>query len=155
MALRRDCRQKQNKTSFSPLCVFLFSQNSLKRFWGSFLWHLWIGRARHPGPPSLPRHFGVEFLNVGGWLTHGDLAMEVGVDFLAVVQHCLIPARVRSEWSRLKRKDLGSIWALKIPPMLVMLGWVLLVCVVLPFLFLLVLLPSFGGSLTVVELFVA
>ena len=45
---------------------------------------LWIGRARHPRPPSLPRHVGVEFLDVGGWLTHGDLALEVGVDFHAV-----------------------------------------------------------------------
>ena len=78
---------------------------------GLLLWHLWIGRARHPGPPSLPRHVGVEFLNVGGWLTHGDLALEVGVDFLAVAEHRLIPARVRSEWSRLKGKGLASIWA--------------------------------------------
>ena len=37
--------------------------------------------------------------------------MDTGVDFLAVVEHRLIPARVRSEWSRLKRKDLSSIWA--------------------------------------------
>ena len=37
--------------------------------------------------------------------------MEAGVDFLAVAEHRLIPARVRSEWSRLKKKDLASIWA--------------------------------------------
>ena len=60
---------------------FLFSQNSRERLWSSVLWHLWIGRARHPGPPSLPRH--------------------VGVEFLAVAEHRLIPARVRGEWSRL------------------------------------------------------
>ena len=59
----------------------------------------------------LPSHFGVEFLNVGGWLTHGDLALEVGDDFLAVVEHRLIPARVWGEWARLKRKSLASIWA--------------------------------------------
>ena len=58
-----------------------------------------------------PRHVDVEFLNVGGWLTHGDFALEVGVDFLAVAEHRLIPARVRSEWSRLKRKGLASAWA--------------------------------------------
>ena len=52
---------------------------------GLLLWYILIGRARHPGPPSLPRQVGVEFLDVGGWLTHGDLALEVGVDFLAVV----------------------------------------------------------------------
>ena len=27
------------------------------------LWHLWIGRARHPGPGSA--HFLIEVLNVG------------------------------------------------------------------------------------------
>ena len=37
--------------------------------------------------------------------------MDTGVDFLAVVEHRLIPARVRSEWSRLRRKGLASIWA--------------------------------------------
>ena len=55
--------------------------------------------------------WGLEFHNVGGWLTHGDLALDTGVDFLAVVEHWLIPARVRSEWSRLRKKDLASIWA--------------------------------------------
>ena len=53
----------------------------------------------------------VELFNVGGWLTHGDLALEAGVDFLAVVEHWLIPARVRGEWARLRRRGLGSIWA--------------------------------------------
>ena len=75
-ALWRDCRQTKYKTSFSPSWVFLFSRNLTKRFWGLLLWHLWIGRARHPGPPSHVRHFGVEFHNVGGWLTHGDLALR-------------------------------------------------------------------------------
>ena len=108
-ALRRICRQKQCKTSFSPFRVFLFGRISRIRFWGLKIWHLWLGRARHPGPTSLPPHLGIEVLNVGGWLTHGDLALEVGVDFLAVVEHRLIPARVRSEWSRLKGKGLSSI----------------------------------------------
>ena len=53
----------------------------------------------------------IEFHNVGGWLTHGDLALHAGVDFLAVAEHRLIPARVRSEWSRLKGRGLSSIWA--------------------------------------------
>ena len=110
-ALRRNCRQKKRETSFSPFRVFLFSRNSRDRFWGLVFWHLWIGRARHPGPNSTPPHLGVEVLNVGGWLTHGDLALEARVDFLAVVEHRLIPARVRSEWSRLRNKDLSSIWA--------------------------------------------
>ena len=73
------------------------------------LWHFWIGRARHPGPGSLP--FQVEVLNVGGWLTHCDFALDVAVDFLAVVEHRLIPARVRSEWARLRCRKIASIWA--------------------------------------------
>ena len=54
---------------------------------------------------------GIEVLNVGGWLTHGDLALDIDVDFLAVVEHRLIPARVWSEWSRLKKKNVASIWS--------------------------------------------
>ena len=53
----------------------------------------------------------VELFNVGGWLTHGDFALEAGADFLAVVEHNLIPARVRGEWSRLRRSGVSSIWA--------------------------------------------
>ena len=77
------------------------------RFWGVILWYLWVGRARHPGPGS----FGVsvELFNVGGWLTHGDFALESSADFLAVVEHRLIPARVRVEWSRLRRSAVSSI----------------------------------------------
>ena len=110
-ALWRNCRQIQRETSFSPFRFFLFSRNSRARFWGSVFWHLWIGRAHHPGPTSLPPHLGVEVLYVGGWLTHGDLASDVVVDFLAVVEHRLIPVRVRSEWSRLQEKRMASIWA--------------------------------------------
>ena len=110
-ALRRICRQKYGETSFSPFCVFLFSRNSRVRFWGLILWLLWVWRARHPGPASVPRCVGIEVFNVGGWLTHGNLALEVDVDFLAVAEHRLIPARVRSEWARLRRKGLASVWA--------------------------------------------
>ena len=72
---------------------------------------MWIGRAKHPGPAPLSRHVSVEVLNVGGWLTHSDLALEVDVDFLAVVEHRLILARVRGEWAGLKRKSSASFWA--------------------------------------------
>ena len=74
------------------------------------LWHLWIGSAGHLGPDSVP--FLIEVLNVGRWLTHGDFALGAEVDFLAVVEHRLIPARVRSEWARLWCKMLASIGAL-------------------------------------------
>ena len=33
------------------------------------LWHLWIGRARNPGPGG-PGHLAMEVFNVGSWLTH-------------------------------------------------------------------------------------
>ena len=56
-------------------------------------------------------HVALEVFNVWGWLTHSDLALEAGVDFLAVVEHRLIPARVRSEWARLKGKGLACVWA--------------------------------------------
>ena len=59
------------------------------------------------GPTPLVQRVGVEVFNVGGCLTHGDLALEVGVDFLAVVEHRLIPAGVRSEWARLRKKGLA------------------------------------------------
>ena len=31
--------------------------------------------------------------------------------FMAVVEHRLIPARVRSEWARLRNKGVASLWA--------------------------------------------
>ena len=100
------------------------------------LWHLWIGRARHPGPGSAPFLF--EVLNVGRWLARSDFSMGAEVDFLAVVEHRLILARVRGEWARLRCKRLASIWA----P----------VCVVLLFRCLLLPLFSFSVFLIVVGL---
>ena len=60
---------------------------------------------------GLPCHLAAEVFNVGGWPTRGDLALDAKVDFLAVVEHRLIPARVRSEWARLKGKGVASLWA--------------------------------------------
>ena len=74
------------------------------------LWLLWVGRARHPGPFS--GSVSTEVFNVGGWLTHGDPALETCVDFLAVVEHRLVPARVRGEWARLRARGASSIWSL-------------------------------------------
>ena len=72
---------------------------------------VWIGRAWHPGPVG-GGALGLEALNVGGWLTHGDTASETTADFLAVSEQRLIPARVRSEWAGLRRKGIHSVWAL-------------------------------------------
>ena len=58
----------------------------------------------------LPIIFLLRFFNVGGWLTH-DLALDAGLDILAVTEHRLIPARVRSEWARLRAKGVASVWA--------------------------------------------
>ena len=73
-------------------------------------WYLWIGRAKDPGP-SPSHHLAVEVFSVGGWLAHGDLALDTGLDFLAVTEHRLIPARVRLEWARLRSKGVASVWA--------------------------------------------
>ena len=73
------------------------------------LWLLWVGRARHPGPFS--GSMSVEVFNVGGWLTHGDMVLETRVDFLAVVEHRLVPARVRGEWARLRARGASSVWS--------------------------------------------
>ena len=108
-AFWRNCRLKQCETFFSPSGVFLCSRYSLNRWWGKVLWLMWIGRARHPGPFS--GCLSVEVFSVGGWLTHGDLALETDVDFLAVVEHRLVPARVRSEWARLRARGASSVWS--------------------------------------------
>ena len=102
---------KNVRPLFLLFCVFLYSRNPAKRFWGLIFWHFWAGRARHLGPPSQPQYISLEVHNVGGWLTHGDLALGADVDFLAVAEHRLIPARVRSEWSRLRSKGISSVWA--------------------------------------------
>ena len=49
---------------------------------------LHIGRARHPVRyRGTPGHLSVEFLYVGGWLTHGDMAVDSCAQFLAVAEH--------------------------------------------------------------------
>ena len=97
-------------------------QNLNSSFWwrGTLVWHLWIGRARHPGPGAAS--FAVEVFYVGGWLTHGDLVLETEVDFLTVVEHRLIHATVRGEDFVGKGWLLSGRLLLKILLMLVMLG---------------------------------
>ena len=88
---------------------FLANRKSLCWFGGVVCWHLWIGGARYPRQTI--SGLAVEVFNVGGWLPRGDCALDVDVDFLAVVEHRLIPARVRSEYATLRTKDISSAWA--------------------------------------------
>ena len=87
---------------------------------------MWIGRAKNPGLGS-SHHLSVEVFNVGGWLTHGDLALDAGVDFLAVTEHRLIPARVRSEWARLMERKVLLLFGRLLLRMLLMLAMLVLV----------------------------
>ena len=41
----------------------------------------------------------------------GILALETSVDFLAVVEHRLVPARVRGDCARLRARGASSIWS--------------------------------------------
>ena len=66
-------------------------------------------RARHHD--LRPNNLLLRFSVWGGCLTHGELALEAHVDFLAVVEHSLIPAWVRCEWTRWRAKGLASTWA--------------------------------------------
>ena len=73
-----------------------------------------IGRARHPGPgPRVftPGQLSIEFANVGGWLTSGDVALDSSAQFLAVAEHRLIPSRARSVCHQLRKAGHHSVWA--------------------------------------------
>ena len=75
---------------------------------------LHIGRSRHPGPGKrffTPGQLSVEFVNVGGWLTYGDLAIDSCAQFLAVAEHRLVPSRARSVGHLLRRAGHQSVWA--------------------------------------------
>ena len=66
---------------------------------------LHIGRARHPGLGKrsfIPGQLSIEFANIGGWLTCGDLAMDSCAQFLA------FPARARSVGHQLRRAGFHS-----------------------------------------------
>ena len=80
---------------------------------GVIVWMFHIGRARHLGPGPWffpPGPLSVEFVNVGGWLTHGDLALYSCAQFLAVAEHRLISTRARSVCHQLRRAGHHSVW---------------------------------------------
>ena len=75
---------------------------------------LYIGRARHsgPGPRDFsPGQLSIEFVNVGGWLTSGDMALDSCAQFLAVAEHRLIPSRARAVCHQLRKAGHYSVWA--------------------------------------------
>ena len=53
----------------------------------------------------------IEFVNVGGWLTSGDLALDSCAQFLAIAEHRLIPSRARSVGHLLRKAGYQSVWA--------------------------------------------
>ena len=53
----------------------------------------------------------IEFADVGGWLTSGDLALDSCAQFLAVAEHRLIPSRARSICHQLRKAGHHSVWA--------------------------------------------
>ena len=58
-----------------------------------------------------PGQLSIEFVNVGGWLTYGDLALDSCAQFLAVAEHRLIPSRARSVCHQLRRAGHHSVWS--------------------------------------------
>ena len=75
--------QKHHETTFPHrIGRFLFGkQKDLLLFSGVVIcWMLHIGRARHSGPGPrdvIPGQLSIEFINIGGWLTSGDLWIPV------------------------------------------------------------------------------
>ena len=103
------------KTTFSLFWMcFLVSKRTLYFFGRVIMLMLHIGRARHPGPGPrsfTPGQLSIEFVNVVGWLTYGDLALDSCAQFLAIAEHRLIPARARSVCHQLRRAGYHSVWA--------------------------------------------
>ena len=48
---------------------------------------------------------------MGGWLTHGDLALDSCAQFLAVAEHRLIPSGARSVCHQLREAGYQSVWS--------------------------------------------
>ena len=100
---------------FTPFWTFfLVSKRTIFFFAEVVVWMFQIGRARHPGPSQrffTPGQLSVEFVNVGGWLTYGDLALDSCAQFLAVAEHRLIPSRGRSVSHQLRKAGHQSVWS--------------------------------------------
>ena len=108
--------QTHCKTTYPTLVgrFFLVSKRSTFFFGRVIVCMFHIGSARHPGPCQLffpPGQLSIEFVNVGGWLTYGDLALDSCAKFLAVAEHRSIPSRARSVCHQLRRAGHHSVWS--------------------------------------------
>ena len=98
----RDC-----KTKISPMVrrVFLVNKRTIF-FFG-------VGDLDAPYREAfLPNQLSVKFVNVGGWLTYGELALDSCAQFLAVAEHRLIPSGARSITHLLCQAGHQSVWSL-------------------------------------------
>ena len=53
----------------------------------------------------------IEFVNVRGWLTNGDMALDSCAQFLAVADHRIILTKAKSVGHQLRKADRQSVWA--------------------------------------------
>ena len=100
------CGQNDSTTTFSSSGRhgLLVSKRTLCSFGGWWSGCI-ISEGQTPGPVS------GSGLNVGGWLTNGDMALDSCAQFLAVAEHRLIPATARSIGRELRKADRQSVRA--------------------------------------------
>ena len=95
--------------------LFLGNKKTCFFFLGGLFYgcYILVGPRHHgPGPRVFtPGQLSIEFVNVGGWLTHGDLALDSCAQFLAVAEHRLIPSRARSVCHQLRKAGYHSVWS--------------------------------------------
>ena len=113
IGLRRHSREIAGQVYARPL----FLQNGFFGFvgilgYGFGAWYSGICGLEGQGTLGLSHHFAVDrFLTLVVGLLMAIWPWRRLVDFLAVVERRLIPARVRSEWARLRGQRLASVWA--------------------------------------------
>ena len=110
-APRVNGRLRDKKTLLLPFLSFclLVSRISCFRFLGKDTAIPLDLSGEAPGRPS--NNLDVEVFGVGGFLTHGDYALDTDADFFAVVEHRLVLASARSEGKRLLQAGARSFWA--------------------------------------------
>ena len=109
--------QNHRRTTFSPYVRHCYLVSKRTLFFSFGIWwfgcctlagpdiRVWLGTRRCRG------HLSVEFLNVGGWLTNGDMALDSSAQFLAAAEQRLIPVRAGLMGHQLRRAERQSVWA--------------------------------------------